>query len=301
MKQQAIQIGLIGAGLMGSGIAASLLRHKHSVTILEHEGNQPLDPLIEAGAKTAKSAAELACSSDIVILCVTGSPQVEQVLFQEEGVLAGLKKGATVIDCSTAIPSSTLKIATAVKDAGGAFLDAPMTRTPKEAAEGRLNLIVGGDRDVFDHCLPVLKCYAENITHAGAVGSGHRMKLLHNYVSLGFAAVLAEAAACAHKAGTDPQTFCEILAKGGGAGVVLDRMRPFIEADDPSGFRFSISNTLKDISYYCTMAQEQNAQSHVAQAIRALYGEATSAGLDQAPLPELIHYLEAFSPPPSTL
>src|SRR5690606_31043182 len=150
----------------------------------DHPGNQPLDNLLAAGAKTSQRAADLAGASDILILCVTGSPQVEEILFQKGGVLEGLKPGSTVIDCSTAIPSSTLKIAQAVHDAGGRFLDAPMTRTPKEAAEGRLNLIVGGDRQVFEECLPVLQSYAENIAYAGGVGAGHQMKLLHNYVSL---------------------------------------------------------------------------------------------------------------------
>ncbi|MGB3289756.1 MAG: NAD(P)-dependent oxidoreductase [Burkholderiaceae bacterium] len=291
MTAQKPHIGLIGAGLMGSGIAASLLRHGFPLTVLEHPGNQPLDGLLAAGARTSKGVADLAAAADIVILCVTGSPQVEEVLFQKGGVLEGLRQGATVIDCSTAIPSSTLKIAKAVHEAGGRFLDAPMTRTPKEAAEGRLNLIVGGDREVFEACLPALQSYAENIAYAGGVGSGHQMKLLHNYVSLGFSAVLAEASACARQTGTDPQTFCDILAAGGGGGVVLNRLRPYIESEDPSGFRFSMSNALKDMGYYCTMAEEQGSHGALALAIKGLYAQAAQAGLDQSPVPVLIDHL----------
>ncbi|HWK72245.1 MAG TPA: NAD(P)-dependent oxidoreductase [Burkholderiaceae bacterium] len=291
MTEQKPHIGLIGVGLMGSGIAASLLRHGFPLTVLDHPGNQPLDGLLAAGAKTSQQAADLAAAVDIVILCVTGSPQVEEVLFQKGGVLEGLRQGGTIIDCSTAIPSSTLKIAKAVHEAGGRFLDAPMTRTPKEAAEGRLNLIVGGDREVFEDCLPVLQSYAENIAYAGGVGSGHQMKLLHNYVSLGFSAVLAEASACARQTGTDPQTFCDILAAGGGGGVVLNRLRPYIESEDPSGFRFSMSNALKDMGYYCTMAEEQGSQGAIALAIKELYAQAAQAGLDQSPVPVLIDHL----------
>ncbi|MDS1139192.1 NAD(P)-dependent oxidoreductase [Pusillimonas sp. SM2304] len=293
MTEQKPHIGLIGTGLMGSGIAASLLRNGFPLTLLDHPGNQPLDTLLAAGAKTSQRAADLAGATDILILCVTGSPQVEEILFQKGGVLEGLKPGSTVIDCSTAIPSSTLKIAQAVHDAGGRFLDAPMTRTPKEAAEGRLNLIVGGDRQVFEECLPVLQSYAENIAYAGGVGAGHQMKLLHNYVSLGFSAVLAEAAACARQTGTDPQTFCDILAAGGGGGVVLNRLRPYIESEDPSGFRFSMANALKDMGYYCTMAQEQGAHGALALAIKGLYAEAAQAGLEQSPVPALIGHLAA--------
>jgi len=293
MSQQKKHIGLIGAGLMGSGIAASLLRKGFPLTILDHPGNQPLGPLLAAGARTSPRAADLASQVDILILCVTGSPQVEAVLFQQGGVLEGLKKGITVIDCSTAIPSSTLKIAQAIQDAGGRFLDAPMTRTPKEAAEGRLNLIVGGEREVYESCLPVLQSYAENIVYAGGVGAGHQMKLLHNFVSLGFSAVLAEAAACARQTGTDPQTFCDILAAGGGGGVVLNRLRPYIESGDTSGFRFSMANALKDMGYYCTMAEEQGAYDALAVAIREIYAEAAQAGLEQSPVPVLIDHLAA--------
>lgn len=296
MNEQKQTIGLIGAGLMGSGIAASLLRAGYPLTVLEHPGNQSLDGLVQAGARTCSQVSELAANVDILIVCVTGTPQVEEVLLHKGGVLESLRPGCTVIDCSTAIPSSTLRIAEAVQRAGGRFLDAPMTRTPKEAAEGRLNLIVGGDRQVYENCLPVLQSYAETITYAGGTGSGHQMKLLHNYVSLGFSAVLAEAAACARQAGTDAQVFCDILAAGGGAGVVLNRLRPYIESEDTSGFRFSMSNALKDMGYYCSMAQDQGAAGGLAQAIRQLYAEAAQAGLEQEPVPHLLDHLTATAP-----
>ena len=111
-------------------------------------------------------------------------------------------------------------MAQAVQAAGSRFLDAPMTRTPKEAAEGRLNLLVGGDADLLARCRPVLQCFAENITHVGAVGAGHSMKLLHNFVSLGTIALISEAAACATHHGVDPAAFVDILAKGGGGAIV---------------------------------------------------------------------------------
>jgi 3-hydroxyisobutyrate dehydrogenase-like beta-hydroxyacid dehydrogenase len=285
------KIGMVGIGMMGHGIASNVIKHGYPMVLLQHPGNQPLDRLIAAGAKTEQSASALAAAVDIVILCVTGTPEVEDVLFRPGGVLEGLKPGSIVIDCSTAIPSSTVRIAQAVEKAGGRFLDAPMTRTPKEAAEGRLNLIVGGDAALFEECKPLLQCYAENIVFAGPVGSGHRLKLLHNFVSLGFSAVLAEAAACAERSGIDPNVFVEILAKGGGDGVVLNRLRPFIESRDGSGFRFSISNALKDMSYYTTMAQEAGAAHGAADAIRQTYEKAGKQGGPQATVPELIAIL----------
>jgi len=291
MDKKTTRIGIIGVGMMGHGIASNILRHGWRLALLEHPGNQPVDDLLAAGAATAATPAALAGQSDVLILCVTGTPQVEDVLHRQDGVLAGLKPGAVVIDCSTAIPSSTLKAASAVQAAGGLFLDAPMTRTPKEAAEGRLNLIVGGDAGLFQRCLPLLQCYAENIVHAGPVGAGHRLKLLHNFVSLGFSAVLAEAAACAARAGLEAEVFAGILAAGGGGGVVLDRLRPYIESGDPSGFRFSIANALKDMGYYTTMAEEAGAPHGTADAVRQAYEGASRAGMDQSPVPELIGLL----------
>jgi len=184
-----------------------------------------------------------------------------------------------------------VRIARDVEAAGGLFLDAPMTRTPKEAAEGRLNLIVGGERAVFERCKPLLQSYAENIVFAGPVGSGHRMKLIHNFVSLGFSVVLAEAAACARRADASPDVLIEILEKGGGAGVVFDRLRPYIEACDNSGFRFSLANALKDMTYYTTMAQEAGALHGAADAVRQAYEYGVRLGPSQATVPDLIGVL----------
>lgn len=191
------RIGMIGIGLMGHGIARNVLKHGYPLTVVEHPGNQPLDELRAGGVKTVQSGAALAREADIVILCVTGSPEVEAVLGAADGVLAGLQPGTIVIDCSTAVPASTLKMAARVTEAGGLFVDAPMTRTAKEAHEGRLNLLVGAEPDLFARILPLLETFAENITRVGATGAGHSMKLLHNFVSLGTIALLSEAAACA--------------------------------------------------------------------------------------------------------
>ena len=138
-------------------------------------------------------------------------------------------------------------MAALVAEAGGTMLDAPMTRTPKEAAEGRLNLIVGGDRTVFEAKRPILESFAENITYAGEIGAGHTLKLLHNFVSLGFSAVLCEAAAASNKAGIDPAILHSVLAHGGGAGVTLDRLSPFILREE-TGVCASRSPTRRRIS-----------------------------------------------------
>lgn len=284
-------IGLVGVGLMGHGIASNIVKHGHPLAVLEHPGNQPLDALKAAGVRTFATASELAAAVDVLILCVTGTPQVEAVLLGDTGVLKGMRPGTVIIDCSTALPDSTERLAKIVADAGGRFMDAAMTRTPKEAAEGRLNLLVGGDAELFSDCRPLLACFAENITHAGPVGAGHRMKLLHNYVSLGSVALIAEAAACAERAGVDPEVFVDVLVKGGGGGTALERLRPFLLNRDPSGLRFAMSNAQKDLGYYTAMAEASHSARSIAEGVRQTFDGAVQAGNGDALLPELVAVL----------
>jgi len=289
-------IGMIGVGLMGHGIASNLLKHGWPLTVLEHPGNQPLDALRAGGVRTCGSIRELSAGSDVIILVVNGSAQVEPIVLGDDGVLAGLRPGTVVIDCSTAIPASTEKVAAQVVAKGGRFLDAPMTRTPNEAAQGRLNLLVGGDAALLEECRPILSCFAENIVHAGPVAAGHRMKLLHNFVSLGSVTLLAEAAACAQRMGIASSTLVDVLAMGGGWGAALERLKPYLASADPSGLRFSMGNAYKDLSYYNEMARESGAMQAVAEGVKSCieFGQANSSA--QTLLPELVSVLGRTSP-----
>lgn len=282
------KIGIVGVGLMGLGIATNLQKNGWPLAFLDHPGNQPTDDLVAGGARAFATAAELAAQSDVVILVVTGAPQVEAVLTAPDGVIAGMRPGTVVIDCSTSLPETTRRMADAVEAAGGRMLDAPMTRTPKEAMEGRLNLLVGGDAALFEAHRDLLASFSENITHAGGIGAGHALKLLHNFVSLGFSAVLVEAAAAAATAGIDPATFQEVLARGGGAGVVLDRLTPYILEKQSGNFRFTISNSAKDLEYFAAMAAAQGSADTVAKAARDAYRAQVEAGNGSAFVPEMI-------------
>lgn len=279
-------LGLIGVGMMGVGIAANLVRHGFPLHLLEHPGNQPIGELLAAGAQRCATPRELAARVDVLLICVTGSPQVEAVLTGPEGALPGLRPGSIVIDLSTAIPSSTERMAAAVQAAGSGFLDAAMTRTPKEAAEGRLNLLVGGDAALLERVRPVLDSFAENIFHAGPVGSGHRMKLLHNFVSLGLVTLISEAAACASQSGIAPEVFVDVLARGGGGGIALERLKPFLLEGNVGALRFSVANACKDLGYYRTMADQTGADRTIAEAVLATLTEAAQSNPD-ALVPEL--------------
>jgi 3-hydroxyisobutyrate dehydrogenase-like beta-hydroxyacid dehydrogenase len=285
------KIGLIGVGLMGHGIARNVARHGHPLAVLDHPGNRPLDELGSMGVEVRATPAALAADRDVVILCVTGTPEVEAVLTGADGVLGALRPGTIVVDCSTAVPDSTLRMARAVREADGRFVDAPMTRTPKHAHEGKLNLLVGADAALFGEIRPLLACFAENIAHVGPVGAGHRMKLVHNYVSLGTIALVAEAAALAGQAGIAPEVLVDVLAQGGGYGAALDRLKPYLLERDPSNLQFFMANALKDIGYYGEMAGQAGAAHAIADAVLGTYGEAVKRGGPKALVPELVTLL----------
>jgi 3-hydroxyisobutyrate dehydrogenase-like beta-hydroxyacid dehydrogenase len=139
--------------------------------------------------------------------------------------------------------------------------------------------------------LPVLRCFAENVTHAGPVGAGHRLKLLHNFVSLGGVALIAEAAACAARGGVRPDVFVDVLASGGGAGVALDRLKPYILERDASGLQFFMSNALKDLGYYVQMAADTEAVHRIGDAVAGTFDAAVQQGGPRAMLPELVSLL----------
>jgi 3-hydroxyisobutyrate dehydrogenase-like beta-hydroxyacid dehydrogenase len=276
--------------MMGIGIAANLVKHGCVLHVLNHPGNQPIDSLVAAGAKVHDSPRALAAQVEVLLICVTGSPQVEAALAGPDGALAGLRAGTTVIDLSTSIPSSTERVAALVTAAGGNFLDAAMTRTPKEAAEGRLNLLVGGDAGLLERCRPVLACFSETLFHAGPIGAGHRMKLLHNFVSLGLVTLIAEAAACAQRSGVPADVFVGVLDRGGGGGIALERLKPFLLTGDVGALRFSIANACKDLGYYGTMAADTGADRTVAQAVLSSLQSAADTE-PQAMLPELVRLI----------
>ncbi|KMO13587.1 NAD(P)-dependent oxidoreductase [Methylobacterium platani] len=288
------KVGIVGVGLMGHGIALNIARKGWPLGYLDHPGNQPTDDLDALGATRHADRASLAGASEVIVLCVTGTPQVEDVLLGDGGLLASLKPGTVVIDCSTAIPASTAAVAAAVTRAGGRFLDAPMTRTPKEAAEGRLNLLVGAEPALFAAVQPLLSAFAENIFHAGPeAGAGHTLKLLHNFVSLGSVALIAEAAAAAGRAGIAPEILVDVLRKGGGHGAALDRLSPYLLSGDSSPMRFSIANARKDLSYYVAMAEGLGAERAVAEGVFSDLDRLVAAGHGGDHLPLLVKHFAA--------
>jgi 3-hydroxyisobutyrate dehydrogenase-like beta-hydroxyacid dehydrogenase len=258
---------------------------------MAHRNRAPVDDLISKGATEHNNPLAIAKNSDLVILCVTGTPQIEQLVYGEYGLLGAVREGLVIADCSTAEPLSTIKIASDVEAKGGHFVDTPMTRTPKEAALGKLGLMTGGPADVMTRIRPVLECFADTIVHAGAVGSAHQLKLINNFLSIAHAAVAAEAITVAAKAGVDMQAMKDIVMAGGAASAMFGRLINVPLSDDDSAAQFAIKNARKDLRYYTNMTEQLPVTSFLAETAHQITVMADNMGYGDRFIPRLIDVL----------
>jgi 3-hydroxyisobutyrate dehydrogenase-like beta-hydroxyacid dehydrogenase len=281
-------VGLIGAGLMGHGIGKNILEKGFALNVVAHKSRTNVDSLVSKGAVELKSNAEIAAKSDLVILCVTGTPEVEAAVYGESGILMGAKSGLIIADCSTAVPDSTIKIAADLATKGIIMVDTPMTRTPKEAEAGKLGLMVGGDAAVIDSVRPVLNCFADLIVHCGAVGAAHQVKLINNFMSMAHAAVAAEAITVAAKAGINMESLRDVIMGGGAMSVMFGRLINVPLSDDDSHAKFAIRNGRKDLRYYTNMTENMPVSSPIAETIHQIFVLADTQGYGEKFVPRLI-------------
>jgi 3-hydroxyisobutyrate dehydrogenase-like beta-hydroxyacid dehydrogenase len=288
-------VGLIGAGLMGHGIGKNILAKGFKLSVLAHRNRKPVEDLLAKGAKEVKSPAELAAACDMVITVVGNSTQMEDIVRRPDGLLAGLKAGVIVADCTTAQPDSTVTLAAEVAAKGGRFVDIPMTRTPKEAEAGKLGLMTGGDPATLQEIRPILDCFADTVVYCGAVGAAHKAKLINNMLSLGYAAVTAEALTAAKKSGVDLNALRQIVTAGGANSVMFQRLAAYQIDGDNTQLQFAIANAQKDVRYFLQMAENLPVSTFVASAIHQLYAMSNAAGLGQNYVPEVIDVLTSLS------
>jgi 3-hydroxyisobutyrate dehydrogenase-like beta-hydroxyacid dehydrogenase len=272
------KVGFIGVGLMGHGMAKNLLEKGHHLTILGHRNRQPVEDLVARGAVEAATPAELAHSSDIIFLCVSNSVQVEAVIEGENGILSAARKGLVVVDTSTADPDSTLRLAMLLQAKGVRMADAPLTRTPVQAEEGRLNVMVGADLELFAELEPVIACFAENILHVGPLGAGHKIKLINNFIALGNASLVAEAVTAAVKVGVDLGKLFELVSSGGANSKIFQMVMPWVLQGDISNMQFAIANAAKDLRYYSRMVQDAKLSAPVSPAVLGAFSLAEALG-----------------------
>ena len=289
------RIGFIGVGMMGHGMAKNLLAKGFPLSFLVHRDRSRLADLVAAGAKELKAPAELANASDIVILCVSGSPQVEQNVYGEQGLLPAARAGLTVIDTSTSEPGSTAKIREAFAAKGATFVDAPLARTPKEAEEGRLNTMVGADDATFARLKPVFAAFCENIFHVGPPGAGHTLKLVNNFMAMTIIASIGEAFAVASKAGVKLDKLFEVVSQCALNSNIFQMMAGGAVQGDFTRMKFSIANAAKDMRYYTHLAESLPIASFVGEAVHQSFAQAVALGLGDKLVPSMIEAQEKLN------
>ena len=213
------RIGFIGMGIMGRGMAANLLRAGHDVIVWNRSPGRT-DDLAAAGAAVAESPAGLARDCSIVMICISDTPDVEQVVRGAGGILAGLKPGALVVDHSTISASATRALAAEVAAAGGHWLDAPVSGGSEGAERGTLSIMAGGDAAQFERARPFLEAFGTTITHVGPVGAGQLVKQVNQILVVVNELAVSEALLLAEAGGLDLDATLEAV-KGGAAGSWL--------------------------------------------------------------------------------
>ena len=281
-------IGFIGLGMMGHGIAANILKKGHPLTVMGHKNRTPVEDLLARGAKEASSPRILAAQNDAVFLCVRGAEEVETLVYEPDGLLEGCHPGMFIVDCTTSDPALSRKIAADLRKCGAHFADAPVTRAPRDAEAGRLNSLVGASDATFSMILPVLQTYSENITHFGSPGAGHSAKLINNFISMGYAALISEGMAMCSLAGVDSGKLYEVMSTGGADSGVLRKMVPGMLKGDLTGHQFTLGNALKDVSYFCKMAETEGFSSYLSNALLTTYSDAEEVGLGERFMASLI-------------
>ena len=249
------RVGFAGTGLMGRGMAKNILAAGYRLAVVAHRSRAPIEALVGLGATELHSYRNLAAGSDVVVLCVTGTPEVESVLYRRDGLLEGAREGLIVVDCSTSEPASSERIAADLAERGASLVDAPLARTPADAEAGRLNTMVGASQEDFERVRPLLETCCENIFHMGPVGSGHKTKLVYNFITMGYAALISEALCACAATGVDLKRFSDVVSAGGANSGIFQLIVPkALESGDCSGLAFSLANAEKDLRYYNRMA-----------------------------------------------
>lgn len=267
-------IGFAGLGLMGHGMAKNIVEKGYPLTVAAHRSRSAVDDLIARGAIEA-SLEDLAVRSTVIFLTLPGSPQVSEAVAK---MTPQLKPGSVIVDCSTSDPTVTERLASDLATKGIHFADAPLSRTPKEAWEGTLDCMVGAEPEVFQRIQPVIATWAGKIVHIGRVGDGHRMKLLNNFLSLGYAAIYAEALALASKVGISTATFDSVIRGGRMDCGFYQTFMGYALEGNREAHRFTLSNALKDLRYLENMANAATVATTMASAAKNSFASAVAQG-----------------------
>ena len=258
-----IRVGFIGLGTMGASMAANLVRAGFDVTVWNRSAGRDTE-VVALGARRATSPSEVGAASDIVVLCVTDSPQVEEVLFSPAGLSDGLAAGSLIIDCSSISPLETRAFAERLETQRVRWVDAPVSGGSEGALHGTLSIMVGGEESDVERARPVLQVMGSNITHVGELGAGQWTKAINQVILAGTYLGVAEGVALDLSAGLDMNKVVAAIS-GGAAGswVLNNRSERMISDEYPLGFKISLHR--KDLGIALSLARQGGAQLPVTQ------------------------------------
>ena len=282
-------IGFIGLGLMGGNMVENLQKRGFDLVVMDLNTDAVKSVLDRGNAREASTPRELAGASDIVMLCLTTSDVVETVVYGDDGILAGIKEGAVLIDFGTSIPASTRKIGADLAAKGAGMVDAPLGRTPAHAKDGLLNIMAAGDRATFDKVKPVLDEQGENVFYLGALGAGHVTKLINNFMGMTTVCTMSQAFAVADRAGVDRKQLYEIMSTGPSNSPFMGFCKNYA-VDGVSDLGFSINNANKDLGYFLRMVEDLGTRAEIAEGTSHNLQAAVAAGLGDGNVPEIFDY-----------
>lgn len=270
------RIGFAGLGTMGASMAANLARAAASLTVWNRTSSRAA-PLAGLGVDVAATPGALAAGVDVVVMCLSDTPDVDAVLFGPDGVASGARPGTLVIDCSTISPQATRDFGARLAERGVAMVDGPVSGGSEGARLGTLTIFAGGaDRDVA-RALPVFRAMGKTITHLGPLGSGQAAKAVNQVILAGAYLSLAEGIVLGMKAGLDPRRLVEALSGGSAQSWVLaNRSERMIEGSYPLGFRLALHR--KDLAIALQMARELDLSLPVAALTAEVEDELMAGG-----------------------
>lgn len=214
-------IGFIGPGMMGKGMAKNLIRAGFPLVVYLHRSRKPVEELVNMGAEDTNDLIMLARKSQVIITVVPGSAEVEEVVLGENGLIHSMRPGTILIDSSTSYPVSTRKIGAEMDQRGIHMLDAPLIGRPKDAEEGKLNMIVGGNKTIYEQCHDLFEILGENIFYVGPLGSGHTIKLINNFLWASNLAAISQILTLAAKQGIDIRSLWNVVSVSSGNSFIF--------------------------------------------------------------------------------
>lgn len=282
-----MKIGFVGLGGMGAPMAANLVKAGFDLAVHNRTREREV-PLAKLGAARAASPSAAAAGSEAVIVIVSDTPDVEQVLFGPDGVAGSIETGALVIDMSTIDPGATREFAGRLAKSGVGMLDAPVSGGPEGAEQGTLSIMAGGSDEDFERALPILKAMGKTIIHLGPCGSGQMTKAINQVIVAGTYLAVAEGMALGVRAGLNMEKVLKALAGGAAASWPLINRGPrMIAGEYPLGFRVSLHR--KDLKIALAVAQELGADLKLAKLVADIEDTLISQGFGDSDIAAIAH------------